>query len=681
MSQAADRVDAAVSYSRADQARVGALLKGLRARGLTIWFDKDIPGGALWEEIIARKYRASGALLFFVSRASLASQRCSEEVSTARTLGKPIIPILLEPLKLPDELPDRFVLTLQARNVVEVHDRSIEEADAAILKALAGFGIAPGAPPPVQPADARSVEPPRKEERRRRGGAWIAFGGLAVALLLVLGAYFLFVGSGDRVTSAEVSAGAPPPGRPNASAQPGTKAPDDTPPAPPPRPAEGDVPPTETLADAVIVPAKPSFAEGEAIRVKVTGLTGSNKDYVAIAEAGSKPTQYIAYLSAGKNKDAELTFRPILKAGRYEARAFLGEEAGRIRGVASFEVVPAPPVTLTLDKESYVEGEPVIATVSGLPGNKSDVVVLAKEGAREEAFVSYSYADGKANADIKLQPVMQAGRYEVRVFFDDRLEKDQIRARVAFEVLPLAPVTITLATDSVAVGHRIEGRFSGMPGNRDDWISIVQAGQPDNTYLDYVYTAGEMDGDFVLPSPMKEGAYEVRAYFADSSGDKTVRARVPLTIVAGEPPVLALDADNFEPGEAIRVSFSGMPGNRADWIAIAAAGSAPEAFVSYRHTDGKSERELKLIAPEKPGDYELRVFFDEATGDRTVRAMLPFLVVPKAGPVTPEEPAAAGAIPEEPASGEPESQPEPEPEPEPVSPPPPEQPPPAPAPP
>ena len=111
MSQSApDRVDAAVSYSRADQARVEPLIAGLKARGLVVWFDKDIPGGALWEEIIARKYRASGALLFFVSRDSLASQRCSEEVSTARTLGKPIIPILLDPLKLPDDLPDRFVL-------------------------------------------------------------------------------------------------------------------------------------------------------------------------------------------------------------------------------------------------------------------------------------------------------------------------------------------------------------------------------------------------------------------------------------------------------------------------------------------------------------------------------------------------------------------------------------------
>ncbi|MVZ05413.1 toll/interleukin-1 receptor domain-containing protein, partial [Escherichia coli] len=80
-----DRVDAAVSYSRLDEARVEPLLAGLRARGLLVWFDKDIPGGALWEEIIARKYRASGALLFFVSKASLASQRCSEEVSTART--------------------------------------------------------------------------------------------------------------------------------------------------------------------------------------------------------------------------------------------------------------------------------------------------------------------------------------------------------------------------------------------------------------------------------------------------------------------------------------------------------------------------------------------------------------------------------------------------------------------
>lgn len=640
MSESApDRVDAAVSYSRGDQARVEELLRGLRARGLTVWFDKDIPGGALWEEIIARKYRASGALLFFVSRNSLASSRCAEEVSTARTLGKPIIPVLLEPLKLPDELPDRFVLTLQARNTVDAHSGPPQDIEAAIRNALAGFGIMPGAAPATAPHAAvpRNAASPmsqapagREKENKQRGAAWIAFGGLLLALLLVGGAYFLFVGSQDR--SAVPGSGTAADQRSISSVQPGSKAPDDAkPPSPSPSPApepEGPPPkpPSAGEGDARIGMDRASFAEGEAITLKVSGLPGNDQDYVAIAAAGAKPQDYIAYVTGEKKKEKAMRFRPIEKAGHYEARAFFAGAPDAIRGTAAFDVLPAPPVTLSLDKTEYMEGDVIIATVSGLPGNERDVVALAQAGAKDESYFGYDYARGKKDAVITLKPIMTAGKYEVRVYFDDTLSAGLMRASVAFEVKPLPLPTLAMASADFPAGAPIRIHFAGMPGNDKDWVSIAQAGAADSTFIVYAYTDGAAEGDIVLRSPIKEGEYEARAYFNDTTGDKMVRARAAFTVTAAPPVEIRLDAETYRPGGKITVTFAGMPGNQQDWLALAEAGDPPDKAGDYIYTKGKTEGSVSLRVPDNPGLYEIRAYFDDTAGDRTIRGSAPFRV-------------------------------------------------------
>lgn len=547
MSQTApDRVDAAVSYSRADQDRVEPLLEGLKARGLAIWFDKDIPGGALWEEIIARKYRMSGALLFFVSRDSLASQRCSEEVSTARTLGKPIIPILLDPLKLPDDLPDRFVLTLQARNTVEAHNRPAPLVEEAIISALAGFGIAPGAPPPAAPApQPRAAAPgpgaPAPRQDKRRSGAIIAFGGAALATVLVAAAYFLFM----RPAPPAATAGAPAAASPVASASPAK-------PAPTPAPAADPAPPRPTPAAPAATPAptdvaaatavtltldKTAYVEGDEPVATVAGLPGNAEDWVAIALAGTPDNQSVSYVYTGGIKAGTLTLKPVMLAGRYEARVFLGKAAGgdKVQARVAFDVTPFPPPTLALDQETYLEGEAVTATVSGMLGAKEDWVAIAEEDAEPGVFVSYKYTGGGAGKTLRLKPVMQPGRYEARVFFNDASGDRTIRARAAFEVLPAPPVILTPQAGLYAPGEAIEVAFSGMPGNDNDWVAIAGLAADDAPFLDYVYTGGQRSGSVTLTAPEIPGVYELRAFFDDTTGDKTIRGSVTVEVLAEAP--------------------------------------------------------------------------------------------------------------------------------------------------
>lgn len=161
MTGAADDIDICASYSRLDSAAVVPILDALKAHGITVWFDKNIPGGALWEETITRFMRKAKAVVFFASRASLESDRCFDEVSAARTLKRPIIPVLVERVKIPDELPDRLVLTLQTRNTIDAFPGADGDPVEAILRGLATFGIHPRTGDAgMAPAPAPVIAPP-----------------------------------------------------------------------------------------------------------------------------------------------------------------------------------------------------------------------------------------------------------------------------------------------------------------------------------------------------------------------------------------------------------------------------------------------------------------------------------------------------------------------------------------
>ncbi len=172
-----DEIDIAASYSRRDAALVVPILDALKARGVRVWFDKNIPGGALWEEIITRNMRRAKAVIFFVSRESLASDRCFDEVSAARTLKRPIIPVLVEPVRMPDDLPDRLVLTLQTRNTVDAWPGAEGDPVDHIVRALANFGVRadpqfgtvretrPPVSPPPPPPPTQSITPPARRRR------------------------------------------------------------------------------------------------------------------------------------------------------------------------------------------------------------------------------------------------------------------------------------------------------------------------------------------------------------------------------------------------------------------------------------------------------------------------------------------------------------------------------------
>ena len=130
---------------------------------------------------------------------------------------------------------------------------------------------------------------------------------------------------------------------------------------------------------------------------------------------------------------------------------------------------------------------------------------------------------------------MKAGKYEIRVYFDDLTSDRTVQARIPIEVTPAPPVNIQLDANTYAPGADIIVSFNSMPGNAKDWFALARAGE--DGYLTYIYTGGNTTGTQTFRAPDEPGAYEIRAYFDDATGDKTVRATAAFRIEpAGAPP-------------------------------------------------------------------------------------------------------------------------------------------------
>ncbi len=71
--------------------------------------------------------------------------------------------------------------------------------------------------------------------------------------------------------------------------------------------------------------------------------------------------------------------------------------------------------------------------------------------------------------------------------------------------------------------------FSGLPGNRNDWITLVKATEPDNTNGQWFYTYGERSGSHTF-NPTEPGNYEIRLYFNWPSGGYNVQKRVRVSV-------------------------------------------------------------------------------------------------------------------------------------------------------
>lgn len=88
---------AILSYASADSERVFALRDALGTESVAIWMDRsDILPGTDWQKSIKSAIRGCEVLLVVVTHASIVSREVQAEWSLAISLGKRIIPVIIE---------------------------------------------------------------------------------------------------------------------------------------------------------------------------------------------------------------------------------------------------------------------------------------------------------------------------------------------------------------------------------------------------------------------------------------------------------------------------------------------------------------------------------------------------------------------------------------------------------
>lgn len=94
-----------ISYAREDLTRATLVVDLLRGAGHDPWFDQALLPGQTWQTELTAAIRNTDAFVYLLSAASVESEWCQWELSTAIELARPIIPVLLEPkVELPDPL-------------------------------------------------------------------------------------------------------------------------------------------------------------------------------------------------------------------------------------------------------------------------------------------------------------------------------------------------------------------------------------------------------------------------------------------------------------------------------------------------------------------------------------------------------------------------------------------------
>ena len=100
-----------VSYTRENQEAVGRLVEGLRGAGLQVWWDRDIPTGAPWEETIEQELHQAKVAIVAWSPEAVVSENVKAEARWARNHGR-LIQVFVEACDPPTFFGERQGVSL-----------------------------------------------------------------------------------------------------------------------------------------------------------------------------------------------------------------------------------------------------------------------------------------------------------------------------------------------------------------------------------------------------------------------------------------------------------------------------------------------------------------------------------------------------------------------------------------
>lgn len=349
---------------------------------------------------------------------------------------------------------------------------------------------------------------------------------------------------------------------------------------------------TITPVEASITPSD-TLPAGATVLIDWTG-PDYQSDVIAITEPGED--QLINYVYTKHGSPADLMLPP--DPGDYEIVYRMSQKNRMLARV---------PVTVTglqysvSGPASAPAGSDVQVDWIG-PDYRSDIIAVAEIGADNRKYLSYTYTKQGSPLDLTLP--LEPGRYEIRYILG---QDSVVQAVTEIEV---TEITASLtAPQTAAAGSTIQIDWLG-PDYRGDIIVVSKPDDKDRSYLNYSYTKRGTPLDLTLPA--LPGDYVVK-YLAGAEHNLLTISNITVTEVSA---TLSAPA-SASAGGKIEVTWDG-PDYRGDIIAI---GVPDENYITYSYT--KNGSPLTVVAPSKPGKYEIRYLMN---ADRRILTMVPLIV-------------------------------------------------------
>ncbi len=265
---------------------------------------------------------------------------------------------------------------------------------------------------------------------------------------------------------------------------------------------------------------------------------------------------------------------------------------------------------VTALNEVVVAPEPPTPDVTLIARDQNDVDVT--EYALNWTVQDVSGATVHESSGTSANEVFEPGDYTVLV------EGDGISGGANFTVAEgdadqtiYVPVEIEVLTASLSgpetavAGSEFEVGWEG-PNDQSDYVTIVEVGADEGTFINYAYTGNGNPAVIVAPDGL--GTYELR--YVHGPTDRTLAtATIELTPVEASLEV----PETVAAGSEFEVGWSG-PDNARDFITIVEVGADEGEFLSYAYT--RNGNPATITAPDGLGTFEVRYVLDES--DRTI---------------------------------------------------------------
>ena len=172
--------DVFISYAAGDEPRASELAAALETKGWTVWWDRHIPPGRTFDEVIEQALTQARCVVVLWSAESVKSRWVRTEASVAAERGT-LVPALIEPVAIPLEFR-----RLQAADLTSWHGDSTDPELQHLIETLGHLikaGARPHAPPTLKHRSASGLIEGRLRLLTALVAAFIAGAGLMYVIV------------------------------------------------------------------------------------------------------------------------------------------------------------------------------------------------------------------------------------------------------------------------------------------------------------------------------------------------------------------------------------------------------------------------------------------------------------------------------------------------------------------